>query len=213
MFKGVIFDMDGTVVDSERLYFQIASGILSEHGYSLSREVFIATCGVSREEGGKIYSQSFPPLDGERDVMDVLDARYAQALMEGRLKRKAGCLSLLDRLKDRGIPTAVASSNTPEAVERTLSAAGLAGRFDAVIHAGLVRRVKPYPDLLYRAAEEIGVLPEECLVLEDSEPGILAAKAAGMAVILIPDMYPVTETMARLSLRVVSTLEEVEKFL
>jgi len=213
MFKGVIFDMDGTIVDSERLYYTIASEILSEHGYRLSREVFIATCGVSREEGARIYSQSFPPLDGERDVMDVLDDRYAQALKDGRLERKPGCLQLLDRLKERDIRTAVASSNTSEAVGRTLSAVGLSDRFDAVIHAGLVQRVKPYPDLLFKAAEELGLPPETCLVLEDSEPGILAAEAAGMAVILIPDIYPVSETMARISWQVVSSLEEVEAFL
>lgn len=212
MFKGVIFDMDGTIVDSETLYFELSCQILKRHGYELPHEVFVATSGVSREEGAEIYSRAFPPLDGARDVMDPLDAAYAQALRDRRLKLKSGFLSLMALLKAKGIPVALASSNIAAAVENSLRAVDLTEAFDHVIHAGHVQRVKPFPDLFLKAAADMGLKPEECLVLEDSEPGILAAAAAGIPAILIPDIYPVSQQMRQLSFRVLPSLADVEAF-
>lgn len=211
MFKGVIFDMDGTIVDSEALYFELASEILQSHGYTLSHDVFIATSGVSREEGARIYGEAFPALDGDA-VMDALDANYARALLDRRLKLKPGFLPLMALLKNRKIPMVLASSNIASAVENSLRAVDLTDAFDHIIHAGHVQRVKPYPDLFLKAAECMGLKPEECLVLEDSEPGILAAAAAGTPAILIPDIYPVSQQMKDLSYRMLPSLAEVEAF-
>lgn len=210
VFLGVIFDMDGTVVDSEALYYELSCRILGKKGFQLPREVFVATSGVSREEGARIYSEAFPELDGERDVMDALDEAYGQALQEKRLKLKPGFSSLAAWLKEKKIPMALASSNIASAVRQSLEAVELMDTFDYVIHAGCVERVKPFPDLFIKAAECMGLRPEECLVLEDSEPGILAAAAAGMKAILIPDIYPVSQRMERLSYRVVESLADIE---
>jgi HAD superfamily hydrolase (TIGR01509 family) len=209
MIKGVIFDMDGTIIDSEALYYELACQIIKEHGYELPHEVFVATSGVSREEGARIYGSQFPGLDGERDVMDVLDAAYAQALLDHRLKLKPGFRVLMDALQAKNIATALASSNIASAVENGLRAVELTEAFDHVIHAGHVERVKPFPDLFLKAAACMGLQPEECLVLEDSEPGILAAAAAGMKAVLIPDVYPVSQRMKDLSHRIVPTLSDV----
>lgn len=208
MVKGVIFDMDGTLVDSEALYFELASEILGNRGYTLPHEVFVSTSGVSRDEGAQIYTDAFPGQDGG-EIMDLLDAAYGQALQQHRLKRKPGVEELLAKLKEKGIPTAVASSNIASAVENSLRAADLQDSFDYIIHAGHVEHVKPWPDLFLKAAESMGLEPEMCLVLEDTEPGILAAAAAGIRAILIPDISPVTDKMVKLSSRVVNSLLDV----
>lgn len=202
--------MDGTIVDSETLYYELTSQIMASYGYVLPREIFIATCGVSRDEGARIYSKAFPALDGMRDVMDVLDSYYAQALLDHRLKLKHGFEPLMAHLKEKKIPTALASSNTASAVEKSLRAVGLTEAFDYIIHGENVARVKPFPDLFLKAAACMKLKPEQCLVLEDSEPGILAASAAGMSAILIPDLYPVSQQMRNLSYRIEETLADVK---
>lgn len=208
MVQGVIFDMDGTLVDSEALYCELAMQILAERGHTLSRELFIKTSGVARDEGARIYSEAFPGQDGGQ-IMDLLDEAYAQALLERRLKRKPGVAQLMEKLKERGIRTALASSNIASAVENSLRAADLTDCFEHIIHAGHVQRVKPWPDLFLKAAQAMDLEPSACLVLEDSEPGILAAAAAGIPAVLIPDICPVSDRMRALSTRVVDSLLDI----
>ncbi len=209
MINCVIFDMDGTIVDSEALYFQLTKEILAEHGHCLSKEVFLKTCGVSRDLGAQVYSSTFSGINGETDVMDVMDFRYAEALKQHRLKIKPGFHSLLSDLKKRGVRIALASSNIESAVCNTLSSVGLTEAFDLVVHAGMVERVKPYPDLFLYTAQQLGVHPSECLVIEDSEPGVVAAAAAGMQISVVPDIYPITHRVQSLKPHFFPSLDQV----
>lgn len=210
--KCLIFDMDGLMIDSERLAFKIVAEILQERGHHFPLAKYIRIIGNSQEQSEGYFARNFRGIDPKRDLYDVFYPRYFEALKLGRLVTKPGLLPLLGELDKRKIKRAVASSSKKQVVETSLKCIGVFNRMDAVVYPEMVEKVKPCPDLFLKAAALLEAEPEECLVLEDSTAGIEAAIAAGMPVIAIPDLAPLSRNKLKACLFKFNSLFDVLNF-
>ncbi|MBQ3425946.1 MAG: beta-Ala-His dipeptidase [Clostridia bacterium] len=193
--KKVIFDMDGLIFDSERVFMRELGEVMKPHGYIMRRENYLKTLGLTADAlKGKvleIYGEDYP----HEEFSEITRVRVGEIARAGKLPVKEGIRELLAWLKERNIPCAVASSSKRRYVLDYLNAAGLEDYFETVIGGDDVSCSKPEPDVFLAALGDIP--PEEALVLEDSENGIIAASRAGIPVICIPDMlYPRDEIKA-----------------
>jgi HAD superfamily hydrolase (TIGR01509 family) len=178
MHSLVIFDCDGVLIDSEILSCDVLIEELGREGIAVDRDYVFRNC----------IGHSFPEVAEKirssrgKVLPDGFEARYRASLVSQfdlSLKPTSGVIDILARL---GAPFCIATSSSRERAERSLAAAGLS-RFDArVFTASMVAHGKPAPDLFLLAAKKMHVAPAKCLVIEDSIPGILAARAAGMTV-------------------------------
>jgi HAD superfamily hydrolase (TIGR01509 family) len=179
-FHAVIFDMDGVVADSEPAYLEGINQVLAQHGVQLSPGENTEIMGTTVEVTWNTVIQRFrlPPEKYEECV-----AGYDRA-METLLRRPReplpGVRWLLGELRRRRVPYALASSAWPNWIASLLEATGLDGSFDVIVSRTMVEHGKPAPDIFLLAAERLGVQPERCVALEDTPPGIAAAKAAEM---------------------------------
>ena len=184
-FEAVIFDCDGTLVDSMPAHFEAWCDALAIHGAGgvFKEDVFLAM-------GGRPTRDIVVELNDEYDLHLDPEA-VAFAKREAFLKR-LGSIVLIEEVAEfaeslRGkMPLAVASGGSRMVVEKTLHAAGVSHWFDEVVTADDVSEGKPSPEVFLKAASLLGVAPEKCLVLEDAPAGILAAQRAGMQVVPIP---------------------------
>lgn len=195
MIRAVLFDMDGLLVDSERV--AMACAIESGHalGYPITMELALQTLGVTRAFTDSLYASHFPGFDPAR-YHALFDQNLASRAKAGEIPAKAGATALLDYLDEKGIARAVASSSGQERVKLCLSKAGLLDYFPLLVTGDQVTHSKPDPEIFLLAAKKLGVAPEECLVLEDSLNGIKAGRAGGMRVGMVPDLLPYSEACA-----------------
>lgn len=186
--KLFIFDMDGLLLDSERLYFSILQECMAEAGYRLELPQYCRTLGIAGEllvnTMREMFGPDYPFYEISRQAGERMDTYCAGQ----PIPVKDGILPLLEFLKDRGVPCCVASSTRRRRVESQLKSAGLHRFFSLFMCGDMVERSKPEPEIFLRCAEHFGVSPEDCVVLEDSENGILAAANGGIPVICIPDL-------------------------
>ncbi|MEA2164495.1 MAG: hypothetical protein QOK37_2622 [Thermoanaerobaculia bacterium] len=201
--------MDGLLLDSEPLYRVTWQTAAAELGFPIDDVFFKRFVGRGNDEAERILIERF----GEALPLDEFRIRWRhdfdERLARTPLARKIGAVELLDRLDARGVPMALATSS-PRAM--ALQCLGdLATRFTAFAFGDDVKRTKPAPDLFLLAAERLGFEPADCLVLEDSEPGVRAARAAGMDVILVPDLIEPSPEIASMAMRVCATLHDVLK--
>ena len=191
---GVIFDMDGLIYDSERLFFRHKLEIMKEYGYTETEESYSKTLGLTGETLKQtvlsLYGNDYPYFEISQKARKVM----MNTIKKEGLPVKPGIVPLLKYLNTHQIPCAIASSTHIEYIREYLSATHLSSYFQAVIGGDMITNSKPAPDIFLEAARQLGCQPEHCLVLEDSENGILAAHRAGIPVICIPDMkYPAPE--------------------
>jgi HAD superfamily hydrolase (TIGR01509 family) len=207
--RAVILDMDGLLVDSERLARAALIQTAGIFGIVPDVEVFTGMIGLPQDGSLNLlrlrYGQDFPAAEFISQTSITSDAMVAS----GHLKPKKGAQELIEFLERLRVPKAIATSSSREKAMRTLSAVRMAARFDAVVTRTDVPRGKPYPDLFVRAAHELGCATDGCIALEDSYNGVRAAHAAGIRVIMVPDLLWATPEMADLSEAIIPNLSMV----
>jgi HAD superfamily hydrolase (TIGR01509 family) len=209
----VVFDMDGLMLDTEplaaRAWIEAAAGAGIAFDHAVTRRLvgrnFTDCRMLIREHHGDDY-----PVDA---LMGAWHAAYDAIVEREGLVLKPGLRALLAWLAGSGIPRAVATSTRRARAQAKLARTGLDVHFDALVGGDEVARGKPAPDIYLEAAARLRVVPAECVALEDSEPGMQAALAAGMSAIMVPDLAPPSpELLARAPL-VLGSLHEVRSHL
>lgn len=201
----ILFDMDGLLIESERALLQCwreASEILGLR--HLDDALWLSFVGLSDRVCNELLRERLDEVQLQA-LLRELQVRY-DAHVEAGLPLKAGVLELLALLEQHRLPRAVVTSTRRERALQKLTRCGLLPRFDAVVTGSDVVHAKPAPDIYLLAAERLGVSPSQCLVLEDSVPGVRAALAAGMTPIQIPDLVVPDEAARALGHRVMDSL-------
>lgn len=182
----VIFDLDGTLVDSEPNYYEAGRRLLADHGVpDFSWEQHARFIGIGTRETLEVLSAEFG-IDAPVDELLAGKNRLYLELARAHTEVFPEMRRLVRWLSAAGHPMAVASGSSRAAIEAVLAGTGLDGLLPTVVSAEEVARGKPEPDVFLEAARRLGVAPAECVVLEDAAPGALAAARAGMRCIAVP---------------------------
>ncbi|MEU0408259.1 HAD family phosphatase [Streptomyces griseorubiginosus] len=182
----VIFDLDGTLVDSEPNYYEAGRQVLAEHGVPgfgwADHERYV---GISTRETVARWKARYGLRASVPELLAAKNRRYLE-LARGGTRVYPEMRKFVELLAGEGVPMAVASGSSPEAIEAILAGTGLDGCLRTTVSADEVAHGKPAPDVFLEAARRLGAAPADCVVLEDAPPGAAAAHAAGMRCIAIP---------------------------
>ncbi len=181
----VVFDLDGTLVDSEPNYFEASRLTLAEYGVAFTWTEHESYVGISTRETVADWRRRYGLRVSAEGLLEALDRRYL-ALARARTRAYPEMRKFVELLAAEGVPMAVASGSSPEAIEAILAGTGLAEFLRTAVSADEVTLGKPAPDVFLEAARRLGARPADCVVLEDAAAGAAAAHAAGMRCIAIP---------------------------
>ena len=194
---GVLFDMDGVVLNTEKLYARFWAEAAHALGYPMTYEQALGMRSLNSAAGQAKLESYFGPgvsrAEMRKKRVELMDAYVAQFGVEA----KPGIHELLDYLKGQGIRTAIATSSPMERAKSYLDSLGLTAKFDCICSGHDVAQGKPAPDIYLKAAASIGVPPENCLAIEDAPAGIESAHRAGCWPVLVPDLDGTNEEMRK----------------
>jgi len=209
-FDAVVFDMDGTLLDTELVFRTIVFDVAESLGYEMTDALHLAMVGSSHEATTQLlveaYGTSFP-----HGVFDAKCRQLMQQQLAETVPVKRGAVALLGALRTRSIPIAVATSSRSPHAFGQLGRAGLLDMFETIVTRDDVVNPKPHPEPYLTAARRLGVAPSRCLALEDSHSGVRAAHAAGLQTIMVPDLVQPNEEIAGLCIAVLPSLIEVQE--
>ena len=211
--KAVIFDMDGTLIDTEKYYRRFWPMALAEFGYTMTDSQALSMRSLGRPFAPIRLKEMF---GAGIDYVQVRQRR--KELMEACIEKegiqcKQGAVELLQYLREKGITTAIATATDLERTGKYLEMAGLQGYFDELISATMVKEGKPSPDIYLYACEKLGLQPAECIAVEDSPNGVLSAYRAGCKVIMVPDQTMPEDELTPCLYACAASLSEIAGYL
>ncbi|MCB1916686.1 MAG: HAD family phosphatase [Rhodocyclaceae bacterium] len=209
--KAIIFDMDGVLLDSERIAYDIGRQICEDMNLPWRHEVAMQMIGRNSREFESLlkgaYGDDFPVAEHQQEF----GRRYEALIAEGRVPQKPGVDAFFARLDEIGLRRVVATSTRRSRALPKLEAAGLLARLDGVVAGDEVIRGKPAPDIFLAAAELLGRRADECTVIEDSNAGVRGALAAGAQVVMVPDMLLPAPDLAATRISILPSLDAVRR--
>lgn len=207
--KAVIFDFDGTLIDTEKIYRQIWPQAMAQLGYEFGDDRYLELRSLGRPFAParfrEWYGDDFD-YDKARRVRKVLFDAYIE---EHGIQKKPGVDELLEHLRKKGIVAAIATATDQERCAQYMAMTGLTGRFDRIISATQVDEGKPSPKVYQYACRELGFDPAECVAVEDAPNGITSAYRAGMRVIMVPDQSEPDDDILKMVSACVTRLDEI----
>ena len=211
--KGIIFDMDGVLVDTERISFKFWEKSFEKYGYKYSMDTHLSLIGRNNNSIRNILGETFGtefPLD---EICNYKSESMIKYLLEEGTPLKIGVFELLDFLRKSNYKIAVATSTYKERAIQRLESVGIKEKFDDMVCGDEIEYSKPNPEIFLKAAEKLGLKPEECIVIEDSPAGVEAGYKGGMTVINVPDMKTPDEEMKKYSSLICNNLLDVKEYL
>lgn len=190
--KGIIFDMDGLLIDSERLYWEANIQTAEEYHLNTPKDAYLQLAGATAKEMEDFYHKYFKSTQERDDFIKRTDDLVWQWTDEGKLKLQTGVQQALDTFQSMNLPMAIASSNYEDVVEHAMWATGIRNYFK--FHLSYIDvqkgniKAKPAPDIYLLAAKKLKIDKKNLLIFEDSPTGVEAAKNAGIKCIMIPDI-------------------------
>lgn len=193
--KAVLFDMDGTLIDTEKYYSVAWPKAVASCGYHMSIEQFYAIRSLGEPFLTPLTKEWFGEEFDIDEAKKYRNRYFDELSAAGGIQRKPGAREILSFFREKGIMTAIVTATPYERALVRLAETELDGFFDKVISARMVKSGKPAPDVYLHACRELGLSPEDCMAVEDSPNGVTSAYRAGLPVVMVPDLTkPDTET-------------------
>lgn len=212
MIKGAIFDMDGLMIDTEKLYLKFWIQAANEYGYDMKPEHVYSIRSLSRKYSipklKGIFGDDFPTEEIRARRTELINS-YVR---ENGVEVKKGLFTLLDYLRDNGIKMAVATCTPTERSRMYVDRIGAMDYFSAIVGGDMIISGKPDPDIYLAAAKALGIPPQECAAFEDSPNGIRSAYSAGCFTIMIPDMTQPDDELLPMITEVYESLDKAVSF-
>lgn len=211
-FIATIFDMDGLLLDSERLALKTFQATCSNFNLGDMTDLFKRCIGANAKLGESILENGLKGIADFREFGREWTEAYHKATEEKAIPLMNGVEQLLKHIEILGIPMAVATSTETDRAQAKLRASGILDYFKIIVGGDQVSKSKPNPDIYLKAASELSSDPHRCLALEDSANGVKAAMAAGMTVVQIPDLIQPDEELLKMGHIVLSSLADVPEY-
>ncbi|MCQ4086484.1 HAD family phosphatase [Saccharibacillus sp. JS10] len=209
MIEAFIFDMDGVIIDSEPLHFEVDRQVMEHYGHLTTQEKLEEYVGMTNPELWKIIREEYGISQSVEEIIEFQLSHKNEVLRATQMEPIDGIREWIATLKENGIPCAIASSSPPIFIEAVLSKFNLQNEFQVIVSGEQVPKGKPAPDVYLRAAELLGVNPARCVVLEDARHGIAAAKAAGMYCIGFVNLNSGNQDLSQAD-RIIQSIREIQ---